>query len=205
MHKLLNAFPPFGAAASFLCVSAGLVLSLPAQARAQTLSGERVKVCSVFFTEDPKRPARVPDSAFACFSKATHELSNAPADILVLIGAADRKKEMVTTNGKSREDEDMTGEDLRFWDIAAYRSVNTKAYLVQWQKIPANRIAARTAYFDAQSVDIYLEKADADLKKMFPDTVPIFEDPCTMKPCPKPDEEDLHPQHRNMIPQPVKK
>ncbi len=201
----LSTIPPLEAAAAF-CLSAALAVSLPcSQAGAQTLSGERVKLCTVSFKDDPKLPARVPDSALACFKKAAHELGNAPNDILVLIGAADRTKEMVTTNGKSRADEDMTGEDLRFWDIAAYRSVNTKAYLVQWQKVPANRIAARTAYFDAQTVDLYLEKADADLKKMFPDTVPIFEDPCTMKPCPKPEEEDLHPQHRNMIPEPAKK
>jgi hypothetical protein len=175
-----------------------LLASAHAFAQASTQPGLQ-PICTVSFAADKVYPARVPDSAAPCLTKAAQALAATPGSILVLIGTADRAKDW-SPNGMMRETEDTSGKDLRFWDIAAYRAVDTKAYLAQWDGAPAGRIAARTAYTASQKVALYLVPSGTDLRSAFPRTVPIFEDPCTMKPCPKPEEEDMHPMHREKIP-----
>jgi hypothetical protein len=55
---------------------------------------------------------------------------------LVLVGVKDPLKDHeASENGKMRETEDTTGYDVRLEDLAAYRSLNTKGYLVRWNGI----------------------------------------------------------------------
>ena len=163
-------------------------------------AGHPSKICSILFDQSKKYPAKVPDNAAQCLHLAAQELAASPDNILVIIGTADRAKDDNPTNGKTRMVEDESGEDIRYWDVAAYRAINTKDYLSRWEGAPASRIAARTAYPMSQTTTLYLLPAGMDIKAAFPKTVPIFEDPCTMKPCAKPDEEDMHPQPRSKIP-----
>jgi hypothetical protein len=176
-----------------------MACSLAAQtASTPHTDSERKEICVVSFMQDKIYPAKVPDSAAACMDKAAKALAAAPDSILVLIGTADITKDW-SKNGNMRDIEDATGKDLRFWDIAAYRSIDTKAYLAQWSGADPKRIAARTAYTVGQEVGIYLVTQGTDLRRVFPKTVLIFEYPCTMKPCPRPEEEDMHPIHRTKI------
>jgi hypothetical protein len=185
--------------AAIVTIFAGVSLAAGASAPAiPHTDSERREICTVSFTQDKVYPARVPDGAADCLAKAAKALADTPDSILVLIGTADIAKDW-NRNGNMRDVEDTTGKDLRFWDIAAYRAIDTKAYLVQWNGAAADHIAARTAYTTGQEVGIYLVEQKTDVKRVFPRTVPIFEDPCTMKPCPKPDEEDMHPMHREKI------
>ena len=184
-----------------LALIAATVLVASAVSHASAIphtDSERREICTVSFNVDKVYVAKIPDAAAVCLAKAAKALADTPDSMLVLIGTADRWKDW-RSYGNMRDTEDTTGKDLRFWDVAAYRSVDTKDYLVRGDGAAANRIAARTAYTVGQEVGIYLVPQNSDLKRIFPQTVPIFEDPCTIKPCPKPEEEDMHPMHRDKI------
>jgi len=99
------------------------------------------KVCAIDFTKDEKLPARVEDSALPCLEQAAKTLKENPNLKLVLVGIShplyDHSEE---DKGMEREGEDMTGADIRFSDVPAYRAVNTKAYLTQWLGADPTRI-----------------------------------------------------------------
>lgn len=158
------------------------------------------EVCSIVFDQSKIKPAMVPDDAAGCLHQAAQALAASPHSILVIISTADRAKDDNPANGHTRMVEDTTGEDIRYWDVASYRAINTKDYLVRWDGAPASRIAPRTAYTMSQTTTLYLLPAGTNIKAVLPHTVPIFEAPCTMKPCAKPDEEFMHAQPRGKIP-----
>jgi len=99
-----------------------------------------------------------------------------------------------------RETEDTTGYDIRLEDLAAYRSLNTKGYLVRWYPIDPARIFPTTdeSHF-GQTVTFYLVPGDADFNHNYLGTTKTNERPCTVKPCYLADEESLAAQPRNRI------
>ncbi len=159
------------------------------------------QVCAIEFTKDAKLPARVEDSALPCLEQAAKILKDTPNAKLVLVGMShplyDHSEE---DHGMEREGEDMTGEDTRFSDVAAYRAVNTKAYLVKWLGADATRIIPTTdEYALGRRVIVYTVPGDADFFHNYTKTTPTNESVCTIKPCPDTREDVLTPQPRPRI------
>ena len=187
---------------------AGSVFWLAGAAEAQItpLPNGVEKLCSIQFDKDAKYLARVEDSALPCLQQAAKNLSENPAKKLVLVGTADIGKDVrAVKNGQMRETEDKTGADVRFKDLAAYRAVNAKGYLVRWLRLdPARILPTTNEWIDGQYVSFYLVPADADFNHNYLQTTKTNENPCTVKPCYSPDEESLKVQPRSRIPEPAK-
>lgn len=159
------------------------------------------KLCSIQFDKDVKRPARVEDSALPCLNEIAKTLKERPDRKLVLVGVSDPVKDHEERdNGTERETEDMTGLDIRYEDVAAYRAVNTKAYLAHWYGIdPARIIPTTNEGRDGQDVAFYLIPGDADFNHNYLNTTRTNENPCTVKPCYDTREESLEAQPRGLI------
>src|SRR5271165_639771 len=81
------------------------------------------QVCAIDFSKDAKRPARVEDSALPCIERAANKLKTTSNIKLVLVGVSHPLYDHADEDrGMEREGEDMTGADIRFSDIAAYRA-----------------------------------------------------------------------------------
>lgn len=159
------------------------------------------KVCTIYFGKDVQRPARIQDSARECLTHAISLLHDEPATQLYLVATADSEKDNRAGNGTSRTEQDMTGEDLRYADVAAYRAVNIKAYMVRWLHASPKSIVPMTLYETGQWVEIYDVKKGIDFKSSFgKKTAPIIERPCTTGPCAARFEEFLVAQQRGRIP-----
>lgn len=168
---------------------------------AQTLPAGINKLCTIYFNKDARRPARVEDAAKPCLLQATRALAAAPGSKLYLVGTADRQKDNEAGHGKARTEQDMTGEDLRYADVAAYRAVNTKAYLVRWLQANPKLVVPLTSYQDGQWVEFYLVKDGVSFKAGYGKaTAPIMSRPCTVPPCAVGVEEFLVAQQRERIP-----
>ncbi|AXC11883.1 hypothetical protein ACPOL_2563 [Acidisarcina polymorpha] len=183
-------------------LAATLFFMRPLQAQRAPLPAGVEKICSLSFSKDPKRPARVENSALPCLQEVAEKLKQTPQIKLVLIGIShplyDRADE---DRGMEREGEDMTGTDIRFSDVAAYRAINTKSYLTQWLgSDPARIIPTTDEYALGQEVLIFSVPANADFFHNYTRTTPINESRCTITPCPNPDEDVLTPQPRSRIP-----
>jgi hypothetical protein len=172
--------------------------------QAQALPGGVERICSIRFDKDTKRPARVEDSALSCLKEAATRLRDHPELKLVLVGEADPVKDHTADeNGHMRETEDETGLDVRWEDLAAYRSLNTKWYLTRWNAIDPARILPTTdESVQGQDVTFYLVPGAADFNHNYLGTTKTNERPCTVKPCYSPDEESLKAQPRSRIPEP---
>ncbi len=175
-------------------------------AQAQPLLPGVEKVCSIQFDKDAKRPARVEDSALSCIEETAKKLRDKPDLKLVLVGVADVAKDHAANeNGHMRETEDATGLDVRWEDLAAYRSLNTKWYLTRYYGIDPARILPTTdESIQGQDVTFYLVPGAADFNHNYLGTTKTNENPCTVKPCYSPDEESLKAQSRPRIPGPHK-
>jgi hypothetical protein len=128
-------------------------------------------------------------------------LKDNPTRKLVLIGTADPAKDrQAVENGHMRETEDNSGADVRFEDLAAYRALNTKGYLVQWNHLDPSRILPTTnEWVDGQYVIFYLVPGDANYNHNYLGTTKTNENPCTVRPCYTPDEETLTAQPQPRI------
>jgi hypothetical protein len=164
------------------------------------------KVCAITFDKDTRRPARVQDNALSCIEEAAKRLKAEPNRKLVLVGTADLEKDYeADENGKMRETEDTTGYDVRLEDLAAYRALNTKWYIVHFYRIDPSRIQPTTdEWTPGQTVTLYLVPGDADFNHNYLGTTKTNEKPCTVKPCYTADEETLTAQPRSRIPAPSK-
>ena len=158
-------------------------------------------LCAIQFDQDQKRPARVEDSALPCLELAVKRMTADATVRLVLVGVKDPSKDHeASENGAMRETEDTTGYDIRLEDLAAYRSLNTKGYLVRWYRIDAARILPTTDESDfGRTVTFYLVPGDADFNHNYLGTTKTNERPCTVKPCYPADEESLAAQPRSRI------
>jgi len=190
-----------------LMICTFLGLAVHANAQPSPLPPGVEKVCSIQFDKNTKYPARVEDSALSCLQQAAKSLKDNPSKKLVLIGTADIVKDIrAVENGHMRETEDATGADVRFEDLAAYRAVNTKGYLVRWLHLDPTRILPTTnEWIDGQYVTFYLVPGDADFNHNYLETTKTNENPCTITPCYTPDEESLKVQPRSRIPEETKK
>jgi len=179
------------------------LFSSPLGVRAQMapLSAGVEKLCAIQFDRDQKRPARVEDSALPCLELAMKRMTADGTVRLVLVGVKDPSKDHeASENGAMRETEDTTGYDIRLEDLAAYRSLNTKGYLVRWYRIDPARILPTTDESDfGQTVTFYLVPGDADFNHNYLGTTKTNERPCTVKPCYPADEESLAAQPRSRI------
>ena len=180
------------------------VVSVSGGVLAQSLPPGVETVCSIQFDKDTKRPARVEDSALSCLKEAADRLREKPGMKLVLVGVADPVKDHeADENGHMRETEDATGLDVRWEDLAAYRSLNTKWYLTRWYGIDPVRILPTTdESIQGQDVTFYLVPGTSDFNHNYLGTTKTKERPCTIKPCYSPDEESLKAQPRSRISQP---
>jgi hypothetical protein len=199
MGKAMENWPIQACIGVLFCASLGA----PAAAKAQTgsLPPGVEELCTIQFDRDAKRPARVEDMALPCLEKAVKRMKAGLNVKLVLVGMKDPAKDHeVTGNGAMRETEDTTGYDIRLEDLAAYRSLNTKGYLVRWYRIDPARILPTTdeSHF-GQAVTFYLVPADADFNHNYLGTTKTNERPCTVKPCYPADEESLAAQPRSRI------
>jgi hypothetical protein len=159
------------------------------------------KLCVIQFDRDQKRPARVEDSALPCLKLAVRRMTTDATVKLVLVGVKDPSKDHeASENGKMRETEDTTGLDIRLEDLAAYRSLNAKGYLVRWYRIDPARILPTTDESDfGQTVTFYFVPGDADFNHNYLGTTKTNERPCSVKPCYPADEESLAAQPRSRI------
>jgi hypothetical protein len=177
-------------------------ISVPAQVRQRPARPADVEeICSIAFDKDALRPARVENSALPCLKEAAERLKASPDRKLVLVGVKDPAKDHeAADNGFDREEEDATGFDVRLEDLSAYRTVNTKWYLVYYLNANPKRILPTTdeSYF-ARAVTFYLVPASADFNHNFLGTTKTNEKPCTITPCYSPDEETLTAQRRPRI------
>jgi hypothetical protein len=130
--------------------------------QAQSLPPDVEKVCSIRFDKDTKRPARVEDSALSCLKEAAKRLRENSGVKLVLVGVADPVRDHeADENGHMRETEDPTGLDVRWEDLAAYRSLNAKWYLTRYYGIDPARILPTTdESIQGQEVTFYLVQLD---------------------------------------------
>lgn len=159
------------------------------------------KLCVIQFDQDVKRPARVEDSALPCLEFAVKRMTADATVKLVLVGVKDPSKDHeASENGRMRETEDTTGDDIRLEDLAAYRSLNTKGYMVRWFRIDPARILPTTDESQfGQTVTFYLVPGDADFNHNYLGTTKTNERPCTVKPCYPANEESLAAQPRSRI------
>ena len=178
-----------------LCAPAG------AQVQSVSLPAGVEKICAIEFDKDVGRPARVEDTALSCLEAAVKRLKANPGMKLVLVGAKDATRDHeLAENGRMRETEDSTGYDIRLEDLAAYRSLNTKGYLVRWRHIdPARIIPTTDESRRGQDVTFYLVPGDADFNHNYLGTTKTNERPCTVKPCYPQVEESLAAQQRSRI------
>jgi hypothetical protein len=176
-------------------------MSLTALAQRLPLAAGVERVCAINFDKDARRPARVEDSALPCLEQAANKLKTTPGIKLVLVGIAHPLYDHAEQDrGTEREGEDMSGIDIRFSDIAAYRAVNTKDYLTKWLASDPTRIIPTTdEYALGRAVIIYIVPGDADFLHNYTRTTPTNESRCTIKPCPNPVEDVLTPQPRPRI------
>jgi len=205
--KAQSKLTTFNKAGKGLMTCAFLSLAVYAHAQPSPLPVGVEKVCSIKFDKDTKYPARVKDSALSCLQQAAKSLKDNPVKKLVLIGTADIVKDIrAVENGHMRETEDATGADVRFEDLAAYRAVNTKGYLVQWLHLdPTHILPTTNEWIDGQYVTFYIVPGDADFNHNYLGTTKTNETPCTITPCYTPDEETLKAQPRSRIPETTKK
>lgn len=179
----------------------GGTASVPSYAQRLPLAADVEKICSIDFNKNEKLPARVEDGALPCLEQAAKRLKDTPNIKLVLVGISHPLYDhQEADHGMEREGEDMSGADIRFSDVAAYRAVNAKAYLTQWLGADATRVIPTTdEYTLGRQVIIYSVPGDADFFHNYTRTTPTNESKCTIKPCPDPREDVLTPQPRRRI------
>jgi hypothetical protein len=186
-------------AGALLCA----LFSSPAVAKAQVtpLPAGVERLCVIQFDRDVTRPARVEDAALPCLENAARHMRADNTVKLVLVGLKDPSNDHeASENGTMRETEDTTGYDIRLEDLAAYRSLNTKGYLVRWYHVDPARILPTTDESQmGRSVTFYLVPGDADFNHNYLGTTKTNERPCTVKPCYPADEESLAAQPRSRI------
>ena len=151
MGVLIRNLPMRVCGGTLLCALFGWPTGATAQVMPLPVGVE--KLCVIQFDRDQKHPARVEDSALPCLELAVKRMTADATVRLVLVGVKDPSKDHeASENGKMRETEDTAGSDIRLEDLAAYRSLNTKGYLVRWYRIdparasyprPTNLISSR--------------------------------------------------------------
>jgi outer membrane protein OmpA-like peptidoglycan-associated protein len=129
-------------------------------------------LCTISFSTDAKRPARVDNEAKACLDEVALDLQKQSDAKVVVVGEANAKE-----SAKTAKDENaaLKNKRVKVDDLAAERAVNTKDYLVTEKGIDASRISVATGTSDGQSVEDYLVPAGADFAAEVSGTKPVDE------------------------------
>jgi outer membrane protein OmpA-like peptidoglycan-associated protein len=115
-------------------------------------------LCSITFSKDKKRPARVDNEAKACLDEVALDLQKQSDAKAVVVGNSDAKEKAKTAKlAKAAE----KNKHIKVVDLAAERAVNTKSYLVTEKGIDASRISVATGTTDGQKVEDYLVPSGA--------------------------------------------
>ncbi|HYK36046.1 hypothetical protein [Alloacidobacterium sp.] len=137
-------------------------------------------LCSITFSRDKRRPARVDNEAKACLDDvALNAQRSADASVVVVGNSTPDEQNPPKKKGKKAAPP---------VDLAAQRAVNTKDYLVKEKGIDASRIQVRTGTAGAQEVENYLVPAGANFDTDVPGTTAVDEStvkPQTRKPLPE--------------------
>jgi hypothetical protein len=129
-------------------------------------------LCSISFTNDPRRPLRVDNEAKACLDQVALDLKQQADAKVVMVGEASANEAAKTAR---QEKYAATHRHARVEDFAAQRAVNAKDYLVTEQGIDASRISAATGTTPGQTVENYLVPAGANFNTDVPGTTPVDE------------------------------
>lgn len=138
-------------------------------------------LCSITFSRDKRRPARVDNEAKACLDDVALNAQRSADASLVVVGnsTADEQNPPKAKKGKKAATPA---------NLAAQRAVNTKDYLVKEKGIDASRIQVRTGTAGAQEVENYLVPAGANFDTDVPGTTAV-------------DESTVQAQPRKALPQ----
>jgi outer membrane protein OmpA-like peptidoglycan-associated protein len=137
-------------------------------------------LCSIQFSRDKRRPARVDNEAKACLDDVALNAQRSSDATVVVVGNA-TADEQNPPKRRGRRAAPPT-------NLAAQRAVNTKDYLVKEKGIDASRIQVRTGTAGAQEVENYLVPAGASFDTDVPGTTAVDESavqPQTRKPLPE--------------------
>jgi outer membrane protein OmpA-like peptidoglycan-associated protein len=132
-------------------------------------------LCSITFSTDKKRPARVDNEAKACLDEVALDLQKQSDAKLVVVGQSTEQEKTPPKHAKKHAKKAVQPEDL-----AAQRAVNTKEYLITEKGIDASRISVATGTQDGQSVQDYLVPSGASFSSDVAGTTPV--DESTVKP-----------------------
>lgn len=119
------------------------------------------QLCSISFTNDPRRPSRVDNEAKACLDDVALNMQQQSDASLVVVGEA----------ASNEKHADM---------LSAQRAVNTKDYLVKEKGIDASRISVRTGTQGNKEVENYLVPSGANFDHDVQGTTQV--DESTVKP-----------------------
>ncbi len=129
-------------------------------------------LCSISFSKDKKRPARVDNEAKACLDEVALDLQKQSDAKIVIVGDSNAKEK-----AKVEREEKLAkhNKHLKVEDVAAERAVNTKDYLVKEKGIDASRIRVATGTADDQTVEDYLVPSGATFSSDVTGTTPVDE------------------------------
>jgi hypothetical protein len=122
-------------------------------------------LCSITFSKDLKRPARVDNEAKACLDDVALTLQKQSDATAVVVGDATAAEKTPAKGKKAKA--------AMVADMAGQRAVNTKDYLVTEKGIDASRISVRTGSADEQKVEDYLVPSGASFEVDVTGTVPV--------------------------------
>ena len=123
-------------------------------------------LCSISFTNDPRRPTRVDNEAKACLDQVALDLQQQPDARAVIVGEASAAEQAPPKHHRRNAKPE---------DVAAQRAVNTKAYLVTDKGIDSSRISVATSSTEGQEVQNYLVPAGANFTNDVQGTTPVNE------------------------------
>lgn len=129
-------------------------------------------LCSISFSNDPRRPTRVDNEAKACLDQVAVDLKQQADAKLVIVGEASSKEAARTERQQKYA---MHHHHARVEDYAAQRAVNAKNYLVTEQGIDASRISVDTGSTPGKSAEDYLVPQGANFNADVSGTTPVNE------------------------------
>lgn len=141
-------------------------------------------LCSLSFSRDKRRPARVDNEAKACLDQVALDLKQQADARAVIVGDSTRHEKAIEAREERLHEHN---QHVRVENFAAQRAVNAKAYLVREQGIDSSRISVATGGANEQAAQDYLVPAGADFSADIEGTKPV-------------NESAVRPQYRRPLP-----
>jgi outer membrane protein OmpA-like peptidoglycan-associated protein len=129
-------------------------------------------LCSIAFSKDKKRPARVDNEAKACLDDVALSLQKQSDAKAVVVGESDAAEK---ARMSKEEKAAMKNKHVKVENLAAERAVNTKDYLVTEKGIDSSRISVVMGATDGQTVEDYLVPSGATFTYDVTGTTPVDE------------------------------